>query len=92
MQDFSYDSVFLTWNWIENSVVVSPDIYRSLFKSFRAGFSISPSRCWEEQFEEKLSWKFSCFILTFKIEQTVSGIHAHTVKAALINPWGAFWW
>ena len=38
LQDFSDDSVFLTWNWIEISVVVSPEIYWSFFNFFQHDF------------------------------------------------------
>ena len=74
MQGFSDDSVFLTWNWIENSVVVSPKIYWYFFKVFPAGFSKSLSRCREELFEDEISWNFYRFILTFRTEQNVSGV------------------
>ena len=66
MQDFSDDSVFLAWNWIENSVVVSPEIYWSFFKFFPAWFSKSFSRCREELFEDKVSWNFLSFHVDFQ--------------------------
>ena len=66
MQDFSYDSIFLTWNWIEYSVVVSPEIYWSFFKFYQAWFSKSFSRCREQLFEDKVSWNFLSFHIDFQ--------------------------
>ena len=51
---------------LEIPVVVSSEIYRSSFESFQAGFSKSPSKCWEELFEDILSWNFSCFHIDFQ--------------------------
>ena len=66
MQGFSDDSVFLTWNWIENSVVASPEIYWIFFKLFPAWFSKSLSRCRQELFEDKVSWNFLSFHIDFQ--------------------------
>ena len=88
LKSFSWQKCFLSvckiflmtrffWHEIE-SKNFSRSFIRNLliffWKIFSAGSSKSLSRCREELFEDKNSWKFYCFILTFRFGQNVSGI------------------
>ena len=88
LKSFSWQKCFLSvckiflmtrffWHEIE-SRNFSRSFIRNLliffWKFFSPGSSKSLSRCREELFEDKNSWKIYCFILTFRIGQNVSGI------------------